>query len=112
METEKKWEEMTWEEKREVRFKKWFDAPGVEFKDAQARKNYQERVTRYIKVIKLEEPDRVPVNLPAGYLPASYAGYSLGQVMYDYDKGKPRLLDDELKDRIRRFEKGPIEEPA
>lgn len=34
------------------------------------------------------------------------------QVMYDYDKGKPRLLDDELKDRIRRFEKGPIEKPA
>ncbi len=34
------------------------------------------------------------------------------QVMYDYDKGKPRLLDDELKGRMRRFEKGPIEEPA
>ncbi len=34
------------------------------------------------------------------------------QVMYDYDQGKPRLLDDELKDRMRRFEKGPIEEPA
>ncbi|MCJ7606206.1 MAG: hypothetical protein MUO19_09290, partial [Dehalococcoidales bacterium] len=94
METEKKWEEMTWEEKRDVRFKKWFDAPGVEFKDAQAKKNYRERVTRYTRAIKLEEPDRVPVNLPAGYLPASYAGYSLGEVMYDYEK---------LADAWRRF---------
>ncbi len=34
------------------------------------------------------------------------------QVMYDYGKGRPRLLDDELKDRIRRFEKESIEEPA
>jgi len=32
------------------------------------------------------------------------------QVMYDYDRGKPRPIDDELRGRIRRFEKGPIEE--
>lgn len=34
------------------------------------------------------------------------------QAMYDYDKGKPRPIDDDLRDRIRRFEQGPIEEPA
>ena len=86
METEKKWEEMTWQEKREIRFRKWLDAPGVTFKDEQARQDYRTRVTRYIKTIKHEEPDRVPVSLPAGYLAASWAGYNLGQVMYDYDK--------------------------
>jgi acyl-CoA thioester hydrolase len=32
------------------------------------------------------------------------------QTMYDYDKGKPRPIDDELRGSIRRFEKGPIEE--
>jgi len=32
------------------------------------------------------------------------------QVMYDYDRGKPRPIDDDLRNRIRRFEKGPIEE--
>ena len=66
METEKKWEDMTWQERREVRFKKWLDAPGVEFKDAAAKQRYQERVSRDIKAIKLEEEDRVPVNRPAG----------------------------------------------
>jgi uroporphyrinogen-III decarboxylase len=87
MTTEKQWKDMTWQERREERFKKWLEAPGVKFKDEQARKNYRERVIRFIKTIKMEElPDRVPVNLPAGYLPASYAGYSMGQVMYDYRK--------------------------
>ena len=86
MENDKKWAEMTWQEKREERFKKWLDAPGVEFDSPEAKKKYRERVTRFIKVIKIEEPDRVPVILPAGYLPASYAGYSLKEVMYDYEK--------------------------
>lgn len=80
------WEKLTWEEKREERFKKWLEAPGVTFNSPAAKKAYRERVTRFIKVIKLEEPDRVPVILPAGYLPATYAGYSLREVMYDYQK--------------------------
>ena len=86
MATDEQWKGMTWQEKREERFRKWLEAPGVEFRSPEAKRQYQERVTRYIKVIKLEEPDRVPVNLPAGYLPASYAGYSLGECMYDYKK--------------------------
>ncbi|MFP3975136.1 MAG: uroporphyrinogen decarboxylase family protein, partial [Dehalococcoidia bacterium] len=36
--------------------------------------------------IKLEEPDRVPVMLPIEHFPAYYAGFTLGEVMYDYDK--------------------------
>jgi uroporphyrinogen-III decarboxylase len=86
MEINRKWEDLSWQEKREERFIKWLEAPGIEFVSEEAGNKYRERVTRFIKVIKLEEPDRVPVILPAGYLPASYAGYSLGQVMYDYDK--------------------------
>ena len=77
------WSNLTWQEKREARFKKWLYAPGVEFNSPEAKKKYRERVTRFIKVIKLEEPDRVPVMLPTGYYPAVYAGYSLKEVMYD-----------------------------
>jgi len=83
---EKKWAVMTWEERREERFRRWLSPPDVKFVSAGAENAYKARVTRFIKAIKLEKPDRVPVLLPAGYLPASYAGYSLGQVMYDYDK--------------------------
>jgi uroporphyrinogen-III decarboxylase len=86
MEGVENWSALTWQEKREKRFKKWLEAPGVNFNSPVAKKQYQERVTRFIKVIKLEEPDRVPVILPAGYFPAIYAGYSLKEVMYDYQK--------------------------
>jgi hypothetical protein len=55
----------------------------VTFSNEQAKKNYQERVTRFIKVIKLEKPDRVPVILPAGSFPLYYAGMTLKEGMED-----------------------------
>ena len=88
---EKKWEEMTWQEKREERFKRWLSLD-IKFDSPEAEKLYKERVTRFIKVIKLEEPDRVPVSLPSGFYPAYYAGYDLKTVMYDYDKLKEAYL--------------------
>jgi hypothetical protein len=87
------WKDMTWQEKRQERLKRWLAAPGVEFNNAEARAAYRERVTRFIKVIKLEEPDRVPVLLPAGYLPATYSGGTFKDVMYNYT----RLRDAWLK---------------
>jgi hypothetical protein len=83
---EKKWKELTPEEKREERFKRWLSPPGAVFPSPEIEKLYKERVTRFIKVIKLEEPDRVPVLLPAGFFAAFYAGGNLKKVMYDYDE--------------------------
>jgi uroporphyrinogen-III decarboxylase len=84
--TEKIWADLSPEEKREERFKRWLSPPDVKFSSPEAEKGYKERVTRFIKVIKLEEPDRVPVMLPAGFYPAYYAGGTLKKVMYDYDE--------------------------
>ena len=84
MDTVKEWSGMTWEEKREERFKRWL-APNVTFSNPEAEKLYKERVNRFIKAIKLEEPDRVPVILPAGNIPAYLAGGNLKTAMYDYD---------------------------
>ncbi len=84
----KPWAEMTWQEKREERFKHWLAAPGVSFVSAEAERLHKERVTRFIKAIKMEEPDRVPVMLPVGNYPAHYAGTSFYNVMYDYNELK------------------------
>lgn len=88
---EKKWEALSWQEKREERFKRWL-SPDVKFTPPQAGKLYKERVTRFIKAVKLEEPDRVPVMLPAAFYPANYAGTTLKNVMYDYDALKNSWL--------------------
>ncbi len=84
----KPWAELSPEEKREERFKRWLSPPGVKFASPQAEKVYKERVTRFIKAFTLQKPDRVPCILPTGFYAASYAGTNLGEVMYDYDKMK------------------------
>jgi uroporphyrinogen-III decarboxylase len=86
MNTEPKWSELTPEQKREVRFKRWLEAPGVEFASPEAEKAYKERATRLSKAIRGEEPDRVPVQMPGGYFAAYHAGSTLQKVMYDYDE--------------------------
>jgi hypothetical protein len=84
----KAWTKMTWQEKREERFKQWLAAPGVQFVSPEAKRLHQERITRFIKAIKLEEPDRVPVMLPVGSFPAYHAGSTFYKIMYDYDELK------------------------
>jgi len=86
MTMEKKWEDLSPFDKREERFKRWLSPTNVKFSSRSAEEGYKARVTRFIKAIKLEEPDRVPVMLPAGNLPAYYAGGNLKTVMYDYDE--------------------------
>jgi uroporphyrinogen-III decarboxylase len=85
------WEKLTWQERREERFKRWL-SPNVKFASPEAERLYKERVTRFIKAIKLEKPDRVPVIIPVQFFPSVYAGYNLGTVMHDYGKLKEAWL--------------------
>jgi hypothetical protein len=86
MTTEKNWDDLSSDDKREERFRRWLSPANVTFPSAEVEEAYKTRVARFIKAIKLEEPDRVPVILPAGVLPAYYAGSTLKTVMYDYDE--------------------------
>lgn len=79
-------EKPTPEQKREKRFEQWLNPRHVAFKDDQAKKKYQERVNRFIKAIKLEKPDRVPVILPAGSFPLYYSGMTLKEGMADNER--------------------------
>jgi hypothetical protein len=74
MASKKQWTDLTWQEKREQRFDRWLSPPKVNFVSPEAEKLYKERATRFIKAIKMEEPDRVPVWLPVGTYPAYYYG--------------------------------------
>lgn len=92
MTTERGWADLTPDQRRDARLRKW-QAPGnVRFKSQEAEEGYQRRVTRFIKAIKLEEADRVPVMLGASFLPAFHAGTNLKTVMYDYGEMKRAWL--------------------
>jgi uroporphyrinogen-III decarboxylase len=80
-------QKMTPEQKREKRFEQWLNPKHVTFKDEKAKQDYQARVSRFIKVIKLEKPDRVPYILPAGTFPLYYAGMTLKEAMHDVERG-------------------------
>jgi len=43
---EKKWEELSSDEKQEVLFQRWLSPSGIEFASSQAEKLYKERATR------------------------------------------------------------------
>jgi uroporphyrinogen-III decarboxylase len=81
------WSKLTWQEKREQRFDRWLNPTNIKFVDKEAEQLWKTRVTRFIKAIKLEEGDRVPVMLPTGNYPAYWAGSSYHELMYDYKKG-------------------------
>ena len=81
--------ELTKEQKREQRLQRWLSPPGVTFRDARAQKTYKDRVIRFMKAFLCEEPDRVPVMVPAGNFPIRYAGLSLKQLMYDHTLIRP-----------------------
>ena len=81
-----KWSELSPEEKREERFKRWLSPEGVKFVSPEAEGLYKKKVTRLIDAITLNEPDRVPVIANAGHIPARYAGYTIKEVMYDSEK--------------------------
>ena len=86
------WAQMTPQQRQAARFQRWLDAPGIRFKNAEAKKLYRARVSRFISAIRMEEGDRVPCVVPVGYLPAYHAGYDLKTVMYDYQKQKQAWL--------------------
>jgi uroporphyrinogen-III decarboxylase len=84
---EKKWEEMSSDEKQEALLAKWVSAEGVEFISPEAEKAYKERATRFKDAIQLRKlPDRVPAFIIHGFYPAIYAGLTPQEVMYDYEK--------------------------
>ena len=74
------------EKMRAQRFERWLSPVDVKFSSSEAERGYKKRVNRFIKTIRLEKPDRVPVILPAGSYPLYYAGITLKEAMYDNDK--------------------------
>jgi uroporphyrinogen-III decarboxylase len=83
---EKKWDEMTSDEKRTERFKWFMELPDIKFSSLEAKEAYQIRRKRMVDTYQVKEPDRVPVQLPYGTMPAQYAGITLRTAMYDYNE--------------------------
>jgi uroporphyrinogen-III decarboxylase len=88
----KEWGELSSDEKQEALFERWLSPkdPGgndLKFQTPEAQKLYKERVTRIKDAIQLKKrPDRVPLMPLPSMFPALYAGLTVEEAMYDYDK--------------------------
>jgi len=89
---EKKWEAMSADEKQEAQFQKLLapkDPEGndLKFQSQEAATDYEARITRLKDAIQLKKlPDRVPVALFPSMFAYKYAGMTVQEAMYDYEK--------------------------
>jgi hypothetical protein len=89
---EKKWEEMTADEKQEAQFQKLLtpkDPEGndLQFQSKEAEAAYKASITRIKDAVQLKKtPDRVPLTLLPSMFPIINAGLTIQEAMYDYDK--------------------------
>ena len=89
---EKKWEEMSSDEKQEAQFQKLLapkDPEGndLRFQSPEAEAGYKARINRIKDAVQLKKtPDRVPVTLLPSMFPFINAGMTIQEAMYDYGK--------------------------
>ena len=53
---------------------------------AQMEQRYQQRLSRYVKAMRNEKPDRIPIRPFVAEFTAKYAGYTIKEVTQDYQK--------------------------
>jgi hypothetical protein len=87
------WDKLDWGQRRDRRFQRWLDAPGVEFVSDSTRQEYRERVQLLIDAITLKKPARVPVAAWSGFYVGKYSGLTAREAMYDYGKMAAALIN-------------------
>jgi hypothetical protein len=88
---EKQWEEMSPDEKQEAQFEKLLnpkdpEGKDLEFQSSEAETRYKASINRFKAALQLKESDRVPVTLFPSMYPYNYAGMTIQEAMYDYDR--------------------------
>ncbi len=86
------WEKLDWKQKRERRFQRWLEAPGIEFQSEKARQDYRERAQLLIDALTLKKPSRVPVTTSVGFYVGKHSGLTKKETMYDYEKAAAALI--------------------
>jgi Uroporphyrinogen decarboxylase (URO-D) len=79
-------EPATADEKLEQGLAGWLSVEDKPFESAAIAQRYQRRVQRFVDVVELKEPDRVPTLIMPGGFVARYAGITLADTFYDADK--------------------------
>jgi hypothetical protein len=77
---------MTPEQKRNWRLSNFLNGKGIKFISPEAEADYRVRAQRIVDTYNVQEPDRIPLNLPVGKLPYLLYGINTRTTMYDYQQ--------------------------
>lgn len=77
------WKDLDREQRMDHRLEVWASTENKEFADDGARQKYAASARRWIDIIKLRQPDRVPRMLNVGGYVAQFADHSHGDFFYD-----------------------------
>lgn len=64
-----------------------------QMQNLEAKAAHDARWARIMACVRLEQPDRMPVGMQSFFWPATHAGITYKELMYDYDKAKQACLD-------------------
>ncbi len=79
------WQEMSLKERQAARLHSWASSE-MEFASSEAEQAFKQRTQMIIDVINLDKPERVPIIPWWGTFPAHYAGVTVEDLMYDFEK--------------------------
>jgi hypothetical protein len=80
------WDQLSPAQKREYRLNRFLNPTHIQFVSPVAEKAYKVRAQRTVDAFNVQEPDQVPVSLPAGNLPFNLHGTLMHDAMYDIEK--------------------------
>ena len=79
------WSDLTPKEKQAARINSWVSAE-IEFANPEAERGYRQRAQMIADAMQLKKPERVPILPWFSTYPAQYAGITVEEAMYDYEK--------------------------
>jgi hypothetical protein len=87
------WDELSVEERRELRFDSWTSTEEIEFVSDETKEKYERRIGLFRDAVKMREPARVPISLGAGNFALTRAGLGGKELHYEPEKIRDALLD-------------------
>lgn len=83
---------MTPQEKLDQRIAAWISIENRSFDSGEVATTYQRRVQRFLDVVNLKQPDRVPNLLMAAGFMMTYGGATLADAFYDSDNARRAMM--------------------
>ena len=80
------------EDKQRIRIAAWQAPDGREFESPAIAELYRQRTQRFVDVLNLKQPDRVPSMMMAAGIVTRYAGISFADTFYDSEKSAAAAL--------------------